>query len=88
MYEERHVVPSPDGGWDLLAEGTAQVASHHATPREAVQRARAVLLDDADGGELLLHDSDGEIRAKVRVRPSSSATVARGARDAAGPAEV
>ena len=74
MYEERHVVPSPDGGWDLLAEDAARVASHHATPREAVQRARAVLLDEEGGGELMLHDSDGEIRAKVSFRPSSNAT--------------
>ncbi len=74
MYEERHAVPSPDGGWDLLAEGATRVASHHATPGEAVQRARKVLLDDEVGGELVLHDSDGEIRAKVSFRPSSAAT--------------
>ena len=74
MYEERHAVPSPDGGWDLLAEGATHVASHHATPGEAVQRARKVLLDDEGGGELMLHDSDGEIRAKVSFRPASAAT--------------
>ena len=76
VYEERHVVPSPDGGWDLLAEDAARVASHHATPREAVRQARAVLLDDEGGGELLLHDSDGDIRAKVSFRASSNATEA------------
>jgi hypothetical protein len=74
MYEERHAVPSPDGGWDLLAEGAARVASHHATPSEAVQRARAELLDDEGGGDLVLHDSDGEIRAKVSFRPPPDST--------------
>ena len=76
MYDERHVVPNEDGGWDLLEPGGGKPASHHATPRDAVRRARAALLHS--GGELLIHDHNGGLQAKVKFRPRCSALTLRG----------
>jgi Uncharacterized protein conserved in bacteria (DUF2188) len=69
MYEERHVVPNPHGGWDVLRLGGGRPVSHHRTPRDAVQRARAALM--REGGELVIHDHDGHQQAKVKYSPTS-----------------
>jgi len=69
MYEERHVTPSR-GGWKVTPPGGQRTASRHATPREAVRRARGTMLDD--GGELVIHGRDGEVHAKITYRPQAS----------------
>jgi len=68
MYEERHVVPNPDGGWDVLQPGGGRPVSHHPTPRDAVRRWRAAL--SREGGELVIHDHDGHLQARVTYSPT------------------
>jgi hypothetical protein len=70
MLEQRHVVPRPDGRWDVIARpgGTAardvtprgRAASRHATREQACDRARE-MLRLAGGGELVIYEADGQV---------------------------
>lgn len=62
----RHVVPNPDGGWDVKAPGASRASSHHDTQAEAINRGRAII-GNAGGGELHIHNRDGQIRAKDTI---------------------
>jgi len=67
---DRHVVPNPDGGWDVKAPGAARSSAHAGTQAEAVARAREII-HNAGGGELLTHGQDGRIRAKDTIPPGN-----------------
>jgi hypothetical protein len=58
---ERHVVPNPEGGWDVEAPNAQRASSHHATQDEAIARAREII-HNSGGGELVIHRPDGRIR--------------------------
>ncbi|MEU0885526.1 DUF2188 domain-containing protein [Lentzea sp. NPDC005914] len=60
--EDRHVVPSENGGWDVRAPGAQRASAHTATQREAIARARQIMANT--GGETVIHGRDGQIRAK------------------------
>lgn len=62
----RHVVPNRDGGWDVRAPGAARASSHHDTQADAIGRGRAII-SNAGGGELNIHDRNGQIRAKDTI---------------------
>jgi hypothetical protein len=59
---DRHVVPNPDGGWDVRKPGAERASAHYDTQREAVARAREITANT--GGETVTHGRDGQIRAK------------------------
>ena len=65
---ERHVVPSPQGGWDVRKPGGSRASSHHATQAEAEARAKTILGGDG-GGEAVIHGRDGRIRDSDTVAP-------------------
>lgn len=54
-----HVVPSPDGGWNVLRGGADRASSHHTTKQEAIDSARSVSRNQ--GTELRIHNKDGRI---------------------------
>lgn len=54
-----HVVPSPDGGWNVKRGGASRASSHHATKRAAIDSGRAVSRNQ--GTELRIHNRDGRI---------------------------
>lgn len=54
-----HVVPSPDGGWNVRRGGADRVSSHHTTKQEAIDSARNVSRNQ--GTELRIHNKDGRI---------------------------
>jgi len=56
---EHHVVPSSDGGWDVLKGGSAGVLGHFATKEQAVEFAREVSRNERT--ELVIHNRDGRI---------------------------
>lgn len=62
----RHVVPNPDGGWDVKAPGAQRASSHHDTQSDAIDRGREII-GNAGGGELNIHGRDGAIRAKDTI---------------------
>ncbi|MCH7699597.1 MAG: DUF2188 domain-containing protein [Chloroflexi bacterium] len=67
---ERHVVPNPDGGWDVVAPGASRFSSHHRTQSEAEARAKEILRNDV-GGEAVIYGRDGEIRDSDTVAPAT-----------------
>ncbi len=54
-----HVVPSGDG-WAIEVDGDER--EHFDTQEDAIERGRSVA--DDEGGELVVHGEDGEIREK------------------------
>ena len=65
---ERHVVPS-DGGWGVVAPGSSRASAHYDRQEQAINRAREILRNEG-GGELVVHDRDGQIRQKDTVGPA------------------
>ncbi len=57
--DTHHIVPNPDGGWNVKRGGAERASSHHDTKREAVDEGRTV--SRSQGPELRIHNSDGKI---------------------------
>ena len=66
----RHVVPNPDGGWDVLAPGARRSSSHTCTQAEAERRAKEIV-GNLGGGEVIIHRPDGRIRDSDTVAPGN-----------------
>lgn len=64
----RHVVPNPNGGWDVKAPGAERASSHHDTQAQAEARAKEIVAN-AGGGEVRIHGRDGRIRDSDTVPP-------------------
>ena len=65
---ERHIVPNPQGGWDVKKSGSGKTNSHHDTLADAEVSARETLAGDG-GGEAVIHDTDGKVRHSDTVLP-------------------
>lgn len=65
---ERHVTPDPEGGWNVDKPGASRASSHHGTQQEAIDRARTIL-ENSGGGELIIHNRQGEIRDSDTIPP-------------------
>lgn len=57
--ESHHVVPNPDGGWDVKRCGASRASSHHDTKREAIDRGREISRNQ--NTEFRIHNQDGKI---------------------------
>lgn len=57
--DSHHVVPNPNGGWDVKRGGAERASGHFDTKREAVDRGREVSRNQ--GTELRIHNLDGRI---------------------------
>ncbi|GAB2915728.1 DUF2188 domain-containing protein [Rhodococcus aerolatus] len=60
--KDRHVVPNPDGGWDVEKESAQRASAHADTQAAATERAREIARNT--GGETVIHGRDGQIRQK------------------------
>lgn len=67
---ERHVVPNPEGGWDVKKPGGAHASAHTDTQKDATDRARQIV-GNQGGGEVVIHGRDGKIRDKDTVPPGN-----------------
>jgi hypothetical protein len=65
---ERHIVPNPDGGWDVKAPGAQRSSAHVDTQGDAINRAREIV-HNTGGGEIVIHRPDGSIRDSDTVPP-------------------
>lgn len=57
-----HVVPNPDGGWDIKQSGATRSSGHFDKKQDAVDRARGISRNK--GSELYIHNKDGKIGKK------------------------
>lgn len=57
-----HVVPNPNGGWDVKKGGAERASSHTDTKAEAEAIARQISINQ--GTELVIHGKDGRIQRK------------------------
>ncbi|MBE7518392.1 MAG: DUF2188 domain-containing protein [Thermoflexaceae bacterium] len=70
MSNNRHVVPNPDGGWDVKRPGAQRASSHHETQAGAEHRAKEIV-GNLGGGEVVIHDRHGQIRDSDTVAPGN-----------------
>ncbi len=66
----RHVVPAPQGGWNVKAPGASRASSHHNTQKEATSAAKQIV-SNAGGGEVRIHRENGQIRNSDTVKPGN-----------------
>lgn len=57
-----HVVPRTDGDWSVKREGAKRSSVVTETQAEAIKEARKIA--QKEGGELIVHGKDGQIRDK------------------------
>ena len=57
--ETHHVVPNPDGGWDVKRGGASRASSHHDTKQDAIDRGREISRNQHT--EFRIHNKDGRI---------------------------
>lgn len=72
----RHVVPNPKGGWDVVKPGASRSSSHQSTQQEAIDRARVIVRNDG-GGEVRIHGRNGRIRDSDTIEPGNDPTSSR-----------
>jgi hypothetical protein len=49
MSETRHVVPNPEGGWDVKAPNADRASGHHDTQSQAEQHAKEIVQNQGGG---------------------------------------
>ena len=57
--KSHHVVPSPNGGWNIKKGGADRVSAHTETKTEAIDIARKISQNQSS--ELVIHNKDGKI---------------------------
>jgi hypothetical protein len=67
---ERHVVPNPDGGWDVKKPGASRASAHTDVQRDAIDRA-GTIVSNAGGGEVRIHGRDGRLRDSTTIAPGN-----------------
>jgi len=77
MSADRHVVPNPDGGWDVTKENAVRVSAHADTQAAAQERAREII-GNQGGGEMSTHGRNGAIRAKDTIAPGNDPRSSKG----------
>ena len=56
-----HVVPNPNGGWDVKRGGTGRASGHYDTKKEAVDAGRKISQNQKT--EFVIHGLDGKIQS-------------------------
>ncbi|MGY8624334.1 DUF2188 domain-containing protein [Chromobacterium violaceum] len=62
MSKTHHVVPNPEGGWDVKKGGGEKSIKHTDTKQEAIDKAREISKNQQS--ELVIHNKDGKIGSK------------------------
>jgi uncharacterized protein YdaT len=57
--KEHHVVPNPNGGWDVKRNGADRASIHTNTKQEAIDQGRTISRNQ--GTEFIVHNKDGKI---------------------------
>lgn len=67
---DRYVVPSEEGGWDVVKENHQRSSAHLPTKREAINRARQIVAN-AGGGEVRIQNQQGRLIDSDTIRPGN-----------------
>ncbi|MBT2732087.1 DUF2188 domain-containing protein [Carnobacterium sp. ISL-102] len=62
MGKNQHVVPDPNGGWNVRGENNSKATKHTETKAEAVNQAREISKNQ--NSELLIHGKNGQIQSR------------------------
>lgn len=62
MAKQEHVLPNPNGGWDIKANGAKKVYKHFSNKKTAVSE--AIMVSKNQKAELSVHNKDGKIAYK------------------------
>ena len=62
MGQNQHVVPHPDGGWQVKGAGNTRATVRTTTQKDAIDIARGIARNQ--GSELVIHRPNGQIRDK------------------------
>lgn len=62
MGKNQHVVPNPNGGWDIKGEGNSKATKHTNTKAEAETIAKEIAKNQKS--ELVIHNKNGTISDK------------------------
>jgi len=62
MAKSHHVVPAPQGGWNVKKAGSDRASVHTETKKEAVDLGREI--SRRQGTEFVIHGKDGVIQQK------------------------
>ncbi len=57
-----HVVPNPNGGWDVKKGGSEKASNHFDKKTDAVEKGREI--SQNQGSEFYIHGKDGKIQSK------------------------
>lgn len=60
--DQHHVVPNPDGGWDVRRSGSERASGHYDTKQEAVDNGRTISRNQET--ELVVHNLNGTISGR------------------------
>jgi len=61
--KSHHVVPAPQGGWNVKKGGATRASKHFDRKQDAIGSAREI--SRKQGTELVIHNKDGTIARKV-----------------------
>lgn len=61
--QSHHVVPAPNGGWNVKKGGSIKASKHFAKKKDAVSWAQKV--SKKQGSEFVVHKRDGTIEHKT-----------------------
>ena len=61
--KSHHVVPAPQGGWNVKKGGSGRASKHFERKQDAIERARDI--SRKQGTELVIHKKDGTIERKA-----------------------
>ena len=62
MAKSTHVVPNPNGGWDVKQDNARRASVHFDNKQDAIKRAREISKNQ--GTELVIHNKDEKISGK------------------------
>lgn len=62
MGKNQHVIPHPDGGWQVKGAGNSRATARTTTQQQAINITRSISRNQSS--ELVIHRPNGQIREK------------------------
>ena len=59
--QTHHIVPAPNGGWNVKRGGSSRVSGHYETKKEAIDAGRIISRNQKT--ELVIHGQNGRIQS-------------------------